>query len=58
VQAALADGSLPRERYASWLKLQRELRSIAIRTDARLRKEERKRWHQVTKDARARTRHR
>jgi ribosome biogenesis GTPase len=58
VQAALADGSLPRERYASWLKLQRELRSIALRADARLRKEERKRWHQVTKDARARTRHR
>ena len=58
VKAALADGSLPLERYASWQKLQRELRSIAIRTDARLRKEERKRWHQVTKDARARTRHR
>jgi ribosome biogenesis GTPase len=58
VQAALVDGSLPRERYASWQKLQRELRSIAIRADARLRKEERKRWHQVTKEARMRTRHR
>jgi len=58
VQAALGDGSLPRERYASWQKLQRELRSIAIRTDARLRKEERKRWHQVTKEARTRTRYR
>jgi len=58
VQSALRDGSLPRERYASWQKLQRELRSIAIRADARLRKEERKRWHQVTKGARARTRHR
>jgi ribosome biogenesis GTPase len=58
VRAALADGSLPQERYASWQKLQRELRSIAIRADARLRKEERKRWHQVTRDARARTRHR
>lgn len=58
VRAALADGSLPRERYASWQKLQRELRSIAVRTDARLRKEERKRWHQATRDARARTRHR
>ena len=58
VRAALADGSLPQERYASWQKLQRELRSIAIRADARLRKEERKRWHQVTREARARTRHR
>ena len=53
-----ADGSLPRERYASWQKLQRELRSIAIRADARLRKEERKRWNQVTREARARTRYR
>jgi len=58
VRAALADGTLPRDRYASWQKLQRELRAIAIRTDARLRKEERKRWQQVTKDARSRTRHR
>jgi ribosome biogenesis GTPase len=58
VRTALADGSLSRDRYASWQKLQRELRSIAIRADARLRKEERKRWQQRTKDARARTRHR
>jgi len=58
VQAALSDGSLPRERYASWQKLQRELRSIAIRADARLRKEERKRWNQVTREARTRTRYR
>ena len=58
VHAALADGSLPRDRYDSWLKLQRELRSIAVRTDARLRKEERKRWHQLTEAARTRTRHR
>jgi ribosome biogenesis GTPase len=58
IRAALADGSLARDRYASWQKLQRELRSIAIRADARLRKEERKRWHQLTRDARARTRHR
>jgi ribosome biogenesis GTPase len=58
VRAALADGSLARDRYASWQKLQRELRAIALRTDARLRKEERKRWHQLTRDARTRTRHR
>jgi ribosome biogenesis GTPase len=58
VRAALADGSLAEDRYESWLKLQRELRSIAIRTDARLRKAERKRWHQLTEAARTRTRHR
>jgi ribosome biogenesis GTPase len=58
VNEALADGSLPRDRYDSWRKLQRELRSIAVRTDARLRKEERKRWHQLATEARARTRHR
>jgi ribosome biogenesis GTPase len=58
VRAALADGTLARDRYASWQKLQRELRSIAVRADARLRKEERKRWHLVTREARARTRHR
>lgn len=58
VRTALADGSLARDRYASWQKLQRELRSIAVRSDARLRKEERKRWHQLTAEARSRTRHR
>jgi ribosome biogenesis GTPase len=58
VRAALADGTLPGDRFASWQKLQRELRSIQIRTDARLRKEERKRWHQLTAEARSRTRHR
>ena len=31
VIAALASGELPRERYESWRKLQRELRAIAIR---------------------------
>jgi ribosome biogenesis GTPase len=58
VRSALADGSLTRDRFASWQKLQRELRSIEVRTNARLRKEERKRWHQLTAEARARTRHR
>ncbi len=58
VKAALGSGELSRERHASWLKLQRELRAIEIRHSARLRKEERKRWHQLTRDARDRTRHR
>ena len=42
VQAALADGTLSRERYESWRKLQRELRRLEIRQDARLRAEARK----------------
>jgi ribosome biogenesis GTPase / thiamine phosphate phosphatase len=42
VQAALADGTLPPERYDSWRKLQRELRALEIRHDARLRAEARK----------------
>jgi ribosome biogenesis GTPase len=58
VHAALASGELSRERYESWRKLQRELRSIAIRHDARLRREEGRRWEQITRDARTRTRHR
>jgi ribosome biogenesis GTPase len=58
VKEALVSGELSVERHASWLKLQRELRAIEIRHNARLRREERKRWHQLTRDARTRTRHR
>jgi ribosome biogenesis GTPase len=58
VKAALASGALSRERYESWRKLQRELRSIAIRHDARLRREERRKWQLVTREARTRTRYR
>jgi ribosome biogenesis GTPase len=42
VQAALRSGELSRERYESWRKLQRELRRLEIRQDARLRAEARK----------------
>jgi ribosome biogenesis GTPase len=56
VKAALASGELSHERHASWLKLQRELHAIAIRHDARLRRDERRKWHLRTRDARARTR--
>ena len=54
VLAALASGELDRERFESWRKLQRELRAVAIRHDARLRREERRRWQLVVRDARAR----
>jgi ribosome biogenesis GTPase len=58
VNAALASGELAADRYGSWLKLQRELRAIAIRSDARLRREEKRKWQLRTRDARTRTRHR
>src|SRR3954453_22782651 len=37
IHAALADGSLAEERYDAWRKLQRELRALELRRDARLR---------------------
>jgi ribosome biogenesis GTPase len=58
VLAAVEEGTLPHARLASWRKLQRELRSIAIRHDARLRKEEVRRWKLRAREARPRTRHR
>jgi ribosome biogenesis GTPase len=58
VLAAVRSGELPSERFQSWRKLQRELRAIEIRHDARLRREERRRWQLITREARARTRHR
>ena len=42
VRAALADGTLQRERYESWRKLENELRWLAVRQDGRLRSEARK----------------
>ncbi|MDQ3893073.1 MAG: ribosome small subunit-dependent GTPase A [Actinomycetota bacterium] len=42
VRAALVDGTLSDERLASYRKLQRELRALEIRKDARLRAEARK----------------
>ncbi len=58
VQAALRSGELSAERHRSWLKLQRELRAMAVRTDARLRREEKRVWQLRVRDARSRTRHR
>jgi ribosome biogenesis GTPase len=42
IRRALSDGTLSRERWESYCKLQRELRALAIRKDARLRSEARK----------------
>jgi ribosome biogenesis GTPase len=52
VQAALADGSLDRERYVSWRRLQDELRHLAIKQDARLRSEARKEWRRFARSQR------
>src|SRR5690348_12358102 len=57
VNAAIADGSLAAERFASYRKLQRELRSIAARSDARIQLEERRKWKQITIANRARERY-
>jgi ribosome biogenesis GTPase len=42
VQAAIGEGSLPRERLESYRALQRELQRLAAKQDARLRSEEKK----------------
>lgn len=42
VRDALSDGTLSAERYESYRKLQRELRALEVRKDARLRSEARK----------------
>jgi ribosome biogenesis GTPase / thiamine phosphate phosphatase len=44
IRQALADGSLPRERWDSYRKLQRELRALEIKLDKRLKADERKKW--------------
>ncbi len=54
IRAALADGSLPPERWESYRKLQRELRSLEVRRSKRLQSEERRRWRRVHKSMRKR----
>jgi len=58
VQEALRSGELSHERHRSWLKLQRELQAIAKRSDARLRREEKRKWQQRVREGRSRARHR
>ena len=54
VRAALEDGSLPEDRWESYLKLQRELAHLERKLDPRLRSEERKRWAAFSKSYRQR----
>jgi ribosome biogenesis GTPase / thiamine phosphate phosphatase len=53
VQQALADGRLGEERYRSWRKLQRELKSLAARQgDLKLRQEAQRRWKAISRESR------
>ena len=58
VQEALASGALDPDRYASYLKLQRELRAIERRSNARLHREEKQRWRARARESRAACRYR
>jgi ribosome biogenesis GTPase len=51
ISAALEGGQLDARRWDSYRKLQRELRSIEVRADARLQTEERRKWKTVQKHA-------
>ena len=52
VRAALDEGTLDRERYESWRKLQKELRWLEVKQDARLRSEARKEWRRFARSRR------
>jgi ribosome biogenesis GTPase len=52
IRRALYEGMLSRERWDSYCKLQREMRALAIRKDARLRSEARKEWARRSKNRR------
>ena len=53
IRAALAAGTLPHERWESYVKLQRELAHLERKLDKRRHAEERRRWHTITADAKA-----
>lgn len=56
IKAALEAGTLDEGRFRSYRKLQRELRAVAAKTDARIRIEERKKWKQIAVANKVRTR--
>lgn len=56
IKAALADGTVETGRFQSYRKLQRELRAVAAKSDARIRSEDRKRWKLISKANRSRVR--
>ena len=52
VQEALETGLLDPDRYASYRRLQRELRSIEMRSSSRLRREAKQRWRARARESR------
>jgi ribosome biogenesis GTPase len=56
VRAAIAAGTLDVERLESYRHLERELHHLEIRTDARARSEERRRWRAINRANRLRSR--
>jgi ribosome biogenesis GTPase len=56
VLGAVDEGTLALDRLRSWRKFQRELESIAARTDHRLRVARKKRWKEIAAHARQRPR--
>ena len=56
IKAAIDAGELDAARLESYRKLQRELRAVAARSDARLRIEERRKWKQISVDNKVRDR--
>ena len=57
VKEAIVEGVLDAGRLTSYRKLQRELRAVAAKSDARLRADERRKWKQITIANRARERY-
>jgi len=56
IKAAIDAGELDGARLESYRKLQREVRAVAARSDARLRVEERRKWKQISVDNKVRER--
>jgi len=55
IKSAIAKGDLDPARLESYSKLQRELRSVAAKSDARIRIEERRKWKQIAMSNKVRT---
>jgi ribosome biogenesis GTPase len=56
IKAAIERGELDAARLESYRKLQRELRAVAARSDARVRAEDRRKWKQINVDNKVRSR--
>lgn len=52
VQQAIAEGILKKDRFSSYLKLQKELAHMERKADASAQREERNKWKQITKSVR------